>query len=354
MKNFELVSSDIFNETIIDRLPVGVIVLDRHGRVVKYNRFEERLARRRRIDVIGRLFFEEIAPCTNTQEIAGVFAENIETNTLSAEVAYAFELPFLPRPRDVRLLLESFKVGDDPYALILVEDVTERVELEREKERLLSVLIHDLNNPLNGILAFSSMFNTDMMGPLQDEKQIKAMQTIEESAKRMNRLIQRTLRSQSKELQELRPINLHALVLSAISSQLPVAQARSVEVFYNGMPAKVEFPNRAVVTHGGYEGLAALVENLLSNAVKYATRRIDMSLMKTGDRVVLEVRDDGPGIPKKYRDRIFEERFQIPGSRPGHGLGLYSVQRTVKEQRGKIYVKDRPGGGTVFKVVLPA
>ena len=354
MKNLELVASDIFNEAVIDRLPVGVIVLDRHGRVVKYNRFEERLARRRRADVLGRSFFDEVAPCTNTREIAGVFAENIEANTLSAEVTYAFELPFLPRPRDVRLLLESFKVEHDTYGLILVEDISERVELEREKDRLQSILIHDLNNPLNGILAYASMFNRNMLGPLQGKKQIKAMQAIEESAQRMNRLIQGSLRSWRGEVQKLGPINMHALVLSAIASQLPVAQARSLEVFYNGTAAKVEFPDHAIVTHGGYEGLATLVENLLSNAIKYASRRIDLSLIKTGEQVVLEVTDDGPGIPEEHRERIFEERFQIPGSQPGDGLGLFSVKRTVEEHQGEISVKERGGGGSIFRVVLPA
>lgn len=349
----ELRASEIFNEAVLDRLPVGVVVVDRHGYVVKYNTFEENLARRRRQDVIGRSFFEDVAVCTDTTDFRSVFERHIATNSLNADVEFEFALPFLPRPREVKLRLQSFELDDELFAIFLVEDVSLQKELEREKKRLLSILLHDLRNPLSGILGNTQLLEKGFMGALQDD-QLTAVQRVIEASRRMNQLIEGTVKEIEGRERESGAVNLHALVLSVLGNLLPMARQKGLEVFYNEPVQKIAFPRYAVVVRGFIDQLDSIVQNLLSNALKYASTTVTLRLETRDGNVVFEVADDGPGIAEKHLQLIFEERFQAPGSRPGEGLGLYSVKRAVAAHDGKIEVESEPGAGTTFRILLPS
>lgn len=345
----EIPAPEIFDETVLDRLPLGVVVLDAEGYVLKFNRFEERASRRRRREVLGRHFFRDVARCTDVPAIAGEFARRVDANALAAEVEHAFPLPFLPEPRHVRLLLQSFELRGDPYAVILIEDITTRKKLEEQRERLLSVLVHDLKNPLGAILGYTEMLRGR---PHADE--VSSMLTaIEDSAERMAERLEGTLAEYRGERREQRPVNFHALVLSALNDLLPEARRRGVTLHYRGEVTRAEFPAEAVPVTGVVDQLAAVPQNLLDNAVKYAAGRVEVELERRGDRVELEVRDDGPGVPEEERRHIFEEGYQSPHSRPGSGVGLYSVARAVRGHGGDVSVADAPAGGALFRVVLP-
>jgi photoactive yellow protein len=346
----EMPAPDIFNEAVLDRLPLGVVVLDAEGYVLKYNRFEERMARRRRQDVLSRHFFRDVAVCTDVPTIAGEFARKIDSNALAAEVEHSFALPFLPEPRLVRLLMQSFVVRDDPYAVVLIEDITVRKKLERQREQLLSLLVHDLRNPLMAIVAYA-----DMLRGHPHEKEVASMiRAIEDSAERMAVRLEGTLAEYRGEVRAKQPVNFHALVLSAINNVLPEAQRRGVALFYRGEVHRAEFPAEAVPIHGYVDQLDSIAQNLLDNAVKYAASRVEVDLGPRDGHLVFEVRDDGAGIREEYRRRVFEQGFQVPGSLPGTGLGLYSVAQAVDNHDGAVEVDDAPGGGTVLRVVLPA
>ncbi|HVY60126.1 MAG TPA: ATP-binding protein, partial [Planctomycetota bacterium] len=102
------------------------------------------------------------------------------------------------------------------------------------------------------------------------------------------------------------------------------------------------------------EKLASVVDNLVSNALKYARSEVRIALDRAADGGVrLEVGDDGRGVPRELHERIFEEGFQVPGSLPGNGIGLFSVRRAVLEHGGAVSVESEPGKGARFVVRLP-
>lgn len=350
----ELAAGDIFNESVLDALPLGIIVLDRHGYVVKYNYFEEELARRDRRDVIGRHFFEDVAVCTNVPEVAGQFREHVDSNTLATELDFAFELPFQPQPRDVRLRLRSFALHERIFAVIVVEDISLPKELERQRQRLIDVMVHDLRNPLQGILGYASLLKA-AGGGMEQEKISQAAETIEQSALRMDELLRGTLAEMRGERRVWQPVNLHALVLSTLGNLLPAARGRDVafeyggEVFFNP-----QFPDRAVKVRGAVDQLASLVQNLVSNAVKYTDSRVRVDLVESGGQVRLEVEDDGRGIAAEDQERIFDQGYQAAGSLPGAGIGLFSVKRAAENHGGQVSVRSSPGAGSLFAVTLPS
>lgn len=342
----------LLNETLIDLLPMGLVVLDHDGRVIRYNRYEQQLARRRLEDVLGRHFFDEVAVCTRVPQLEGAFRSQMRERKLDAVVEHVFKLPFLPQPREVRILLRSFQVGEEPYAVLLFEDVSEKRLLQAERDRLLSALMHDLNQPLSGITGYAGMITAGLVSPADVPATARL---IEQSAQDMADLIRR----QQEELANrrrlaLQTVNLHAIVLSVLSLYLPQAREAGIEIFYDGRMEGVRFPARAVAVLGEPDKLSRVVSNLVSNAVKYARARLTLDLTEVGEQVVLRVMDDGPGIPETARERVFEAGYQMPGSKPGQGLGLATVATLLREMAGSVRIVDGGAPGACFRVVLPA
>jgi signal transduction histidine kinase len=106
--------------------------------------------------------------------------------------------------------------------------------------------------------------------------------------------------------------------------------------------------------------LVQVVTNLLSNAIKYspAGGEIVVSIAAAAQEIAIAVRDHGPGIPVEFRSRIFEKFAQADATdsrqKGGIGLGLSIAKRIVTRLGGQIGFADAPGGGTVFRVKLPA
>lgn len=356
-----LISGQPVLEGLVDYLPVGVVLLDRRGRVVLYNRYEEQLARRRREDVIGRVFFEEVAPCTNVRELGGAFRAGMERGELETTVDFTFRLEYLPRPREVRIVLRSFSIGGELFAAFVVEDMTDRRALERERDAFYSVLIHDLRGDLGGVLGYAALLAEGSLGPISSDQR-DAVQAIHEAGGRIESRIASALaayRAQratgsAGQLARRDPVNVHALVLSSLAMARPGARARGIELVYEGHAPERLFPDRAVATLGDADRLGAVVDNLVGNALKYARGRVVVALEERSGELRLAVRDDGPGIPSAYRERVFEGGFQAPGSQPGHGIGLMSARQTVEAHGGRIGAEVAPEGGAALCVVLRA
>jgi signal transduction histidine kinase len=104
--------------------------------------------------------------------------------------------------------------------------------------------------------------------------------------------------------------------------------------------------------------LAQVLRNLLTNALKFtAAGHVTLSVREVDDDVEFTVADTGPGIPAELHERIFEEFYQVPGSKAlsgkGTGLGLPYARRLVAILGGALRVTSTPGAGSVFTVRLP-
>lgn len=89
--NDVLTRADVLTESELDNLPVGMIQLDRAGKVLKYNQAESTLARVSKQEAIGKNFFDDVAPCTKVQEFHGKFLEGVEQRNLHTVFNYEFK-----------------------------------------------------------------------------------------------------------------------------------------------------------------------------------------------------------------------------------------------------------------------
>ena len=110
--------------------------------------------------------------------------------------------------------------------------------------------------------------------------------------------------------------------------------------------------------HGDAGQLARALRNLVDNAVRHASSKVGIGVMLVGEHAVIEVTDDGPGIPAADRERVFDRFVRLDESRDrgagGTGLGLAIVREIVATHGGTITISDAPGGGALFRLELPA
>ncbi|MCB9551012.1 MAG: ATP-binding protein, partial [Myxococcales bacterium] len=120
----------------------------------------------------------------------------------------------------------------------------------------------------------------------------------------------------------------------------------------------VDVPD-ALEAHADAKALDQVLVNLVQNAVKYTPpgSRVEVVARQAGERVRLEVRDDGPGIPPEHRARIFERFYRVDAGRSKHmggtGLGLSIVKHLVAQMEGAVGVHENSPHGAVFWVELP-
>jgi two-component system OmpR family sensor kinase len=113
---------------------------------------------------------------------------------------------------------------------------------------------------------------------------------------------------------------------------------------------------RPVLVQGVVKLLRRAIRNLLENARRYSSGDVRVELGREGDRAVLRVRDQGPGVPGGERERIFEPFYRLAGASEVHGgvgLGLALVRSIAQRHHGSVHCEDQEGGGACFVLRLP-
>ena len=206
--------------------------------------------------------------------------------------------------------------------------------LIRERTHMVGAIAHDLRTPLTR-LAFRL---DDLPSPLQEkvDADIKEMKTMIAAA--LDFIRDRSFTGQPERL------DFRLLVESVVDNQSDLGHDVTLQA---GVPFTIT---------GNPLSLRRMVVNLVENALKYG-ERARLRLRVANDRCVLEIDDDGPGIPEQLHEQVFEPFFRLEASRNrdtgGIGLGLATVRAIVLEHSGEITLGNRKGGGLRVMVSLP-
>jgi two-component system, OmpR family, sensor kinase len=229
---------------------------------------------------------------------------------------------------------------------------TEREEAMRRQREFVADASHELRTPLTSVLANLELLQASLREPRQDEERAMVDSALR-SSKRMSRLVADLLllaRADAGRVGRHGPCDLAEVAGNAAAEVAPVLGGREL-VVENERPLPVL---------GNADELHRLVLNLLDNAVRYtpASARIELRLRQEEEEAVLEVGDDGPGIPAELRAQVFD-RF-VRGEGPadtavgaGSGLGLAIVRAVTGSHGGTVEVGESPAGGALFVVRLP-
>lgn len=219
------------------------------------------------------------------------------------------------------------------------------------KNALLGAVSHDLRTPLASIVASAgSLRQTDVRWTEAERESF--LSDIEHEARRLSRIVSNLLDLSRMESGTLDPerswYDLAALIDDVVGRLRPLTQSHRVEV-----RAPEDLPPISL----DYVEIDQVLSNLIENATRHTRpgSAIVVSAAIEGPEAVVEVSDDGPGVPTDALDRVFEPFFRGPsdGTPRGTGLGLAVARGLVEAHGGHISVRNRPEGGAVFRFTLP-
>jgi signal transduction histidine kinase len=233
---------------------------------------------------------------------------------------------------------------------------TEQVEsarLEQLRRDLAAMTYHDLRNPLQNIqLSLTALQR--LLTNIDNDMAKSMLELAQHSTEQITRMVKSLLDIERLE-QGRAPLNrqsasLQQLLLDAVEMEQPLAEESGQkicsEIATNLPPLQVDT-----------DMIQRVVMNLLENAIKHTPGggSITLSARALEDNVYISVRDTGPGIPRQFRDEIFDKFFRVKYSDApnGVGLGLAFCRLAVEAHGGHIWVDSEPESGAVFTFTLP-
>jgi len=250
----------------------------------------------------------------------------------------------------VRSLIRIKKLQED-----LTRERDTLIRVQRQKEELSALLVHDLKNPLASILANGNYVSED---PSLESTLREAMHDILTSATTMHRMVVNLLDINRSE-EGLLVLNREAIDPAALVDQLHHQARRRLANRDQQMVVTCAGTRKI---DGDRELVSRILDNLLDNSMKYTPTRgkiwIDVNDVGPVD-VEVRIRDEGKGIPANYRDRIFDKFVQVERdarahARTSHGLGLVFCRLATEAHGGRIWVEENLPHGSSFCVRLPA
>jgi two-component system, OmpR family, phosphate regulon sensor histidine kinase PhoR len=321
----------------------GVIVVDHGGRLQLVNAAAQEMLK---IDEapVGRHYVETI----RHPAIADLVASALRGGTpASVELAP-------PRDPARTVIVRAAPVAAGwPHGVVLVlHDITELRRADKIRRDFVANVSHELRTPLTAIRGYVEALSEGDTSPEDTER---FLEVIMRHTRRMERLVQDLLRlarlDAGQETLDVTTCDLRALTQTVGSDLSPSLDAR-------GQHLDIVIAPDAQSVQADSAKLHDVLRNLVANASAYSPERSTVRVVtrRTGDRVAIDVIDEGPGIPEQDRARVFERFYRVDKSRArdpgGTGLGLSIVKHLVELHGGRVSVLNRPGGGAQFTVEL--
>lgn len=261
-------------------------------------------------------------------------------------------------PASLVILVALVLVG----TVITLGSASREMKLSRLQTDFVSSVSHELRTPLTSIRLF---VETLQSGRLQDEaKTQECLDLLALETERLSRMIERVLdwarMEAGRRIYQFEPVTPHQIANDALRA------LRSQRILSDEVdPIEVIIPNDLPDLRADRDAIVEAVLNLLQNAIKHTQppRRIVLRGLISGGSVGLSVEDNGPGIAKRDRKRIFEKFYQVDTrlSSPtqgrverGSGLGLSIARAVARAHGGRIELKSELGRGSQFTLWLPA
>lgn len=236
-------------------------------------------------------------------------------------------------------------------AVILLVDVTEKVEREQLRREFSANVSHELKTPLTSISGFAEIMQD---GFVKDEDVKVFAGRIYKEAQRLIRLVGDVIRisrlDEGGVPYQWEELDLYSMVHDIFSTLHEAARKQEVHMYMEGGSTMLD----TVPTI-----MEEVLYNVCDNAIKYNHRggEVFVQLKDEGDVVRINVRDTGIGIPKEDQERIFERFYRVDKSHSkeigGTGLGLSIVKHGVKTLNGRLWLNSEPGQGTEIIMEFP-
>jgi signal transduction histidine kinase len=234
-------------------------------------------------------------------------------------------------------------------------NIRSQMRLAELKDDLISNISHELKTPVATVkVAIEAM---QQMDPVEKKDKIaNYLEMAKQETNRLDQLVNKVMNSilldngkQVFQQEEIQPLFILEEAISGM--QLQAAQkAGAIHLNNNNVTGKII---------GDSLHIKGVIFNLIENSIKYNTGApiINIGIGNIGERIVITISDNGPGIPEQYHHKIFEKFFRVPSGNKhntkGHGLGLYYAAEVMRQSGGVIQVKNNSDVGCTFTLSFP-
>lgn len=261
-------------------------------------------------------------------------------------------------PREVDVELFRAKMTKLLHSELLKKHLDQSARRSKEKiaelEHAIQMIAHDLKSPVVAIEGFVRLLERRYSDDRSDPKRDEILQNLAKASRSIQELLwqfYQLLVSENVEMQWDR-MSLTGVVQEVVSQHTHLMERKKIEVSLDS-----DDPTAHVV--GDRRRVSQILDNLIVNAAKHMGRpaqaRIRIRLKCKSDSVTTSISDNGVGIPKEYRDKIFTRFFRVPrkGRGGGTGLGLAIAKTIVEKHGGRIWYEAGRGRGATFCFTLP-
>lgn len=346
-----------FNESIVESINVGLLAVDTEGRITGCNSALEEMMGVQRDEAtnmrVEDLFTDDFAE--TLRQVLGAKGWELE------ELRHIYKLHTATRharPLILNIALAPLRrnaLSEHTGALVVLEDVTTRVQLEeqlQQREKLSSIgllaagVAHEINTPLTGVSSYTQM----LLGMLADtDPKHKLLEKIHRQTERATGIVNNLLNfSRTGSVTDFGEVNVNHVLedtLQLLEPQLRQSQIEIVRDYEEELPA----------AFGNSGKLQQVFTNLILNARDAIPNggSIKLSTTSEDEMIVVQMADTGIGIAPENVARIYDPFFTTKGVGRGTGLGLAVSYGIVQEHSGHISVHSVPGKGTTFRLTFP-
>jgi PAS domain S-box-containing protein len=344
---------------LLEAAPDATVIIDQDGVIVLANKRVRDVLGHEPADLLGKSLTEIVsnpAPEELVQRVANYVAapESLPmgyTQEFRARHHAGHDFP-------IEVSLSPVDTADGLMVSIAIRDVSERVALEEQAQRmrddLIATVSHELRTPLTSIIGYAELM-ADLDEVHLSREARKKLAIIERNAARELQLVDDLLTMAFIEGNRLRvlrsPVDLCEIGRRVVSDQALAARERGLQL---SLEERVLPP-----VLGDFYRLVQVLENLVTNAVKFTSPggRVVVRVTEADSMGVLEVHDTGVGVTPEERARLFERLYRAPSAvaaqTRGAGLGLSIVRAIVEAHDGWVDLESEVGVGTVVRMAVP-
>ena len=242
--------------------------------------------------------------------------------------------------------------GQPSGQVIVLKNITPFKELDVAKTNFIATISHELKTPLASSDFSLKLLEDERVGSLTAEQK-ELVQQLKSDNQRLLRILSELLdlsQVESGKIQmDIRMVHPARLAEKVMASVQNAVRQKQVEL-------QLDIPAQLPPVLADAEKTTWVLNNFLTNAIRYSPEKgkVILSARQRENQVELIVQDFGRGIDPRYKEKIFDRYFKVPGSAGGTGLGLAICKEFAEAQNGQVYMESEPGKGSSFCIVLPA
>ncbi|WP_227872474.1 two-component system histidine kinase PnpS [Jeotgalibaca ciconiae] len=345
-KNNTILQSNDRLSALLDRLIIGVVLLDSERRIEMMNPAVYQI-----LGIDENLLAHSFLEMSKSYGLVQIIQETYQQKTNKNEEIHIYH----PKERilDVNTMIIPDIRGNQ--MIVLLYDITEIRRLEKVRTDFVTNASHELRTPVTALKGFSEVL---LDGALDNPQLLRQFLEIMYKESRRLEILVNDILDLSRAEQRQVPMKIEKIILNdAVKACFQVIKPQADE---KGLKLRLLSNHPTpVVLEGDQSRLEQVLNNLIYNAVNYTDKggKISVLLEETNEEVIFHVADTGIGIPEENLGRIFERFYRVDKGRSrnsgGTGLGLSIVRYLVQNMNGSISVKSTLGLGSTFTVRLP-